>query len=101
MDGIASRAGSATTVPGGTGTSTISPSFANSGMVEANVGTISFQGSYSDDSSANLAISLGGATPGSGYSTIIFSSPLSRDGTWICTKHTRACHSGFRARNVS
>jgi hypothetical protein len=41
---------------------------------------ISFQAGYSGGPSANLAISLGGTAPGSGYGKISFSNPLSLDG---------------------
>src|ERR1017187_1960813 len=66
----------------GTGTSSISVQFDNTGIVEADTGTIAFQEGYSGNSSANLVISVGGALPGSGYSRISFSTPLSFDGTF-------------------
>jgi hypothetical protein len=67
----------------GTNTTTFSQVFfANSGSVQAQTGTIQFNWGYSDSSSANLAVSLGGAAPASGYGKISFSSPLSLDGTF-------------------
>jgi len=66
----------------GTGICTISLDFDNSGILDVESGTISFTGAYSNSPSASLAISLGGAAPGSGYSTISFFNPLSFDGTF-------------------
>jgi len=56
--------------------------FENAGTVEADSGTISLQGGYSGSPSGDLAISLGGVTPGSGYGKISFSTPLPFDGTF-------------------
>jgi formylglycine-generating enzyme required for sulfatase activity len=67
----------------GSGVTQIEAEFSNTGTVEADTGTISFQGGYSDGSSANLAISLGSATPGSGYGNISFSTLLSFNGTFM------------------
>jgi hypothetical protein len=64
------------------GTSSLYQQFSNSGTVEADTGTISFQGGYSDSSTANLAISIGSTTTGSGYGEISFSTPPSFDGTF-------------------
>ena len=74
--------GSGTTAFGSSSGSGYAIFFENSGTVEADAGTISFLGGYSDSSSANLSISLGGATPGSGYGNISFSTPVSFDGTF-------------------
>jgi hypothetical protein len=72
----------------GTGVSTIAVDFDNDGNLDAQSGTISFTGAYWNTPSANLAISLGGAAPGSGYSTMSFSNPLSFDGTFsVSTRH--------------
>jgi formylglycine-generating enzyme len=57
----------------GTGTSTIGLNFNNTGMVAVLQGTLNFQGQYSENPSANLAISLSGTTPSSGYGNISFS----------------------------
>jgi hypothetical protein len=59
--------------------------FENGGKVEAQEGTINFEGGYSDTSSADLAISLGGATPGSGYGSIRFSTPIVLNGMLTAT----------------
>jgi len=64
--------------------------FENFGSVEADQGTISFDGGYSDDSSANLTISLGGSTPGSGFGMISFNSPPSISGSF-----TASARNGF------
>jgi len=66
----------------GSGTSSIYWQFNNAGRVEADTGTISFQGIYSGRPSATLAISLGGSTTGSGYGKLSFSAPLPFDGTF-------------------
>ena len=66
---------------GGTSTTGFGVYLANSGAVEADIGTISF-GGYSNSSSASLSISLGGASPGSGYGRISFSTPLAASGTF-------------------
>ena len=66
----------------GSGTTSIELPFYNSGTVEADTGIISFQGGYSGNPAANLAISIGGASPGSGYGKISFSNPLTFDGTF-------------------
>ncbi|NOS69615.1 MAG: hypothetical protein HOP33_06770 [Verrucomicrobia bacterium] len=65
-----------------TGTTTLAVFFDNLGTVEADTGVINLQGGYSGGSAVNLAISLGGATPGDGYGKINFSNPLSFDGTF-------------------
>jgi hypothetical protein len=57
--------------------------FENFGTVEADMGTISFEGGYSGSPAANLAISLRNVTPGSGYGNIAFLTPLSLGGTFI------------------
>jgi N-acetylneuraminic acid mutarotase len=67
---------------GGTGAATFFASFDNSGTVEAQRGMVQFAGGYSNSPSANLAIMLGGATLGSGYGQIQFSSPPTFDGTF-------------------
>jgi hypothetical protein len=66
----------------GTGTTTVSVLFTNTGTVEGQTGTLSFTGGYSSTSSANLAISLGGAVSGSGYGHIHFTSALPMGGTF-------------------
>ena len=42
---------------------------------------MSFQGGYSDSSSANLLLSIGGTAPGDEYGHISFSTPLAANGT--------------------
>jgi hypothetical protein len=66
----------------GAGTTTVSVLFTNTGTVEGQTGTLSFTGGYSSASSANLAISLGGAVSGSGYGHIHFTSALPMGGTF-------------------
>ena len=66
----------------GSGTTSIGIPFYNTGTVGAWEGTLSFQGGYSNNPSANLAISLGGPAVGNGYGKISFSTPLSFDGTF-------------------
>ena len=87
-------AGSGTTTFGYGGNGGYAIFFENSGTVEADAGTISFQGGYSDNSSANLAISLGSATPGSGYGEISYSTPLSFDGTFTVSTRNGYLQSG-------
>jgi hypothetical protein len=59
---------------GGSGTSTFDSGFIiiNQGVVEAQVGTISFGGPYSETTSADLAVSLAGVNPGTQYGTLAF-----------------------------
>jgi hypothetical protein len=75
----------------GTGTTTVSVTFNNTGTVEADTGTINLPVAYSNSPSANLAFSLGGIAPGSGYGHIHFTGPLMMNGT--LTVSTR---NGFR-----
>ena len=65
-----------------TGTTSFNIYLNNTATVEADLGTISLQGGYSDTSSANLAVSLGGTTSGSGYGNINFNTPLAADSTF-------------------
>ena len=65
--------------------------FTNTGIVEAQSGTLSFGGDYIETSSASLVISLGGSRPGSDYGHIHFSSPLTLNGTLTVTTRN-----GFR-----
>ena len=81
---------------GGSGTTMIGypgyPIFVgNSGTIEAGTGTLNLRTGYSNSPSAVLAISLGGAAPGSGYGRIDFTSPLALGGTF-----TASTRNGFR-----
>jgi hypothetical protein len=76
---------------GGSGISSIYPAFYNSGTVEAQNGTIQFNGSYAETSSANMLFSPGGPTPGSDYGQIHFSTTLP-----IAGKFTVSMRNGFR-----
>jgi hypothetical protein len=66
----------------GSGTTYFTPPLTNSATVEADAGIIYFQGGYFGSPSANLAISLGGSTPGTGFGRIQFSTPLNVDGSF-------------------
>ena len=74
-----------------TGTTAVRVLFTNAGTVEADTGTLSLQANYSNGSLANVAISLGGTAPGSGYGQIAFSSPLNMIGAF-----TVSTRNGFR-----
>ena len=63
------------------GMTTISIPFANSATVQADTGTILYNSAYADASSANLSISLGGATPDTGYGQIQFAEAPAFAGT--------------------
>ena len=58
----------------GSGVNSIGVPLANAGTVEAGTGTLDFAGGYLETAPANLAVYLGGTTPGSGFGHINFGS---------------------------
>ncbi len=54
------------------GTSGIAVNLDNTGTIQAQVGVIGIQGSYTESPSATLAVSLAGLTPGTGFGKIQF-----------------------------
>jgi hypothetical protein len=86
----------------GTGTASLASPFRNSGTVEAQTGTIYFFYYNSTGSSANLAISLGGRSPGSDYGQIHFSSPLALSATFsVSTRNGYVPNPGDRFQVLS
>jgi hypothetical protein len=76
---------------GGSGTMTIgSFVFGNQGTLQAQIGTIQLPNLYSETPSANLAVSLGGTTPGTQYGHIHFPSAPTFSG-----KFTVSARNGF------
>jgi hypothetical protein len=55
------------------GTTTFNTFFDNTGTVQAQTGVIGVQGPYTESPAASLAISLAGASPGTGFGKIQFS----------------------------
>lgn len=72
---------------GGVGTLVISSPFAfgNQGTLQAQIGTIQLPNLYSETPSANLAVSLGGTTPGTQYGHIHFPSVPTFSGKFTVT----------------
>jgi hypothetical protein len=71
---------------GGSGTLTMgSFVFGNQGALQAQIGTIQLPNLYSETPSANLAVSLGGTTPGTQYGHIHFSSAPTFSGKFTVT----------------
>ncbi len=72
---------------GGGGTLVISSPFVfgNQGTLQAQIGTIQLPNLYSETPSANLAVSLGGTTPGAQYGHIHFSSAPTFSGRFTVT----------------
>jgi hypothetical protein len=65
----------------GTGILQVYSIITNTGTVEADQGTISFEEGYHDTSSGELVISLGGAAPGTGFGQIQFANPPAFQGS--------------------
>jgi hypothetical protein len=59
--------------------------FANQGVVEAQMGTIRFEGVYAETPAASLGVSLGGLNPGSQYGRIQFDAAPTFCGKFIVT----------------
>jgi hypothetical protein len=72
---------------GGSGTLTMGSAFVfgNQGTLQAQIGTIQLPNLYSETPSANLAVSLGGTTPGTQYGHIHFPSAPTFSGKFTVT----------------
>jgi hypothetical protein len=72
----------------GTGTTTISVLFTNTGTVRVDSGLIAFQSNFHQSPAATLAISIGGPTPGADFGLIHFAKPLLLDGAFAAITRT-------------
>ena len=67
---------------GGTGSTSLNYTFANSGVIEVRSGTVTFDGNYASAStSSELDLVLGGLTPGTEFTRLATSGNLPLDGT--------------------